>query len=206
MPNAAIISANTELVRFFELELLMCGFTCSVYKSLLSLSDNTEIIFFDKDTATQSDMSDYDVPIIYVSSDSSKEISDDIILSWPTDISDIHRVLISAADDFKKIPMPAAPNTFEAIYIIDRENRIVALGERHIRLSKTEFLVLCELCAFGGKAVSRQHIMKLLGADDGNISDVYICALRKKLELPIGKRIIFTQRGVGYHTNLKMIE
>ncbi len=206
MPRAAIISANTELIRFFELELLMCGYTCSVHKSLVSFSENTEIIFFDKDTATQSDILNYDVPIIYVSSESVKEISEDIILSWPTDISDIHRALISAVDDTKKIPILTDLNTSKAIYVIDRENRIVALGEIYIKLSKSEFLVLCELCSFGGKTVSRQHIMQLLGADDGNISDVYICALRKKLELPAGKRIIFTQRGVGYYTNLKMIE
>ena len=45
--------------------------------------------------------------------------------------------------------------------------------------------------------------MELLEASDGNISDVYICRLRKKLEGNTKQRLIFTDRGEGYRTVLR---
>ena len=55
-----------------------------------------------------------------------------------------------------------------------------------------------------GEIISRERIMGLLGADDGNISDVYICHLRKKLDEKLGRKLIITERGKGYRTNLRL--
>ncbi len=209
MPRAAIISANTELVRFFELELFMCGFACIEYKNPVALSDDIDVIISDKDTVNQNGIQNSNIPTIFVTSGIPlNETEEGIVLSWPADISDIRNALMWAVGGTyaKKIPMHKDIHASDAIYVIDRQNYVIALGERHVKLSKTEFMLLNELCVHNGRTVSRQNIMKLLGAEGGNISDVYICALRKKLELSTGKRLIFTDRGVGYHTNLKMIE
>ena len=54
------------------------------------------------------------------------------------------------------------------------------------------------LCDNANEAVSREDMNKLFGAEDGNIAEVYICKLRKKLEEPLGKRLIYTVRSKGY--------
>ena len=46
--------------------------------------------------------------------------------------------------------------------------------------------------------VRRETLMEILGAEKGNISDVYVCLLRKKLEQLCECHVILTVRGVGY--------
>ena len=79
------------------------------------------------------------------------------------------------------------------------------MGNKHIRLTKSEFNILEALCGANGQTVPREKIMEILGAENGNISDVYVCRLRQKLEVSEGKRLIFTERGKGYRTTLKML-
>ena len=52
--------------------------------------------------------------------------------------------------------------------------------------------------------VRRDELMRLFGAEKGNIADVYISRLRKKLEDPHGPRIIETVRGEGYRLKVKI--
>ena len=69
---------------------------------------------------------------------------------------------------------------------------------RNISLSDYEMRLLVRLCRNNDEAVSREELNLLLGAESGNIADVYICRLRKKLEEGDGKRVIFTVRSKGY--------
>ena len=66
------------------------------------------------------------------------------------------------------------------------------------QLSDHEIKLLGRLCESSGESVSREELNRLLGADSGNIADVYICRLRRKLESGDGKRVIFTVRSAGY--------
>ncbi len=209
MPNAAIVSANKELIRFFELELGICGYTASEHKSCTAVDGDADIIFLDTETINQSITMHKNLPIVYVSSEYlNEEIKGELYLSWPAALSDVRRSLAFALKDREKSPelLNVAVSQSNAVYVIDRERCIVEIAERHIRLSKNEFLLLCELCSVSPQILSRDRIMNLFGAVDGNISDVYICSLRKKLEAPIGKKIIFTHRGRGYRTDIKMLE
>ena len=71
-------------------------------------------------------------------------------------------------------------------------------GETKISLSENEHKVLKLLCDNRGEIVEREQIYSLLGAEEGNMGDVYICHLRKKIDNKLGLKLIYTIRGKGY--------
>jgi DNA-binding response OmpR family regulator len=80
----------------------------------------------------------------------------------------------------------------------DRNKNLVCVNNRKYILSDTEYKILTLLCKSPQEAISREKIQGLLENEKSNIGDVYICRLRKKLEEPLGQRLIFTVRGKGY--------
>ena len=84
------------------------------------------------------------------------------------------------------------------------KNDRVRIGKTEIKLSPDEATVLKALSKAEGY-VSRDDLNRLLGHEDkcGNLVDVYICRLRKKLEKVLGYRVISTVRGVGYKSERK---
>ena len=78
------------------------------------------------------------------------------------------------------------------------EKNTVSIRARKIILSDTEYKILSVLCQNAQKTVLRETIQELFENGSGNITDVYICKLRKKLEEPQGQRLIFTVREKGY--------
>lgn len=204
--NVAIVSLNKELVRFFELEIK--GMNCNV--TVLSQGkgnfDGYDIIFLDGDTVKDTNDT-YSCPVVVVSS-KYDGTPDMFLLPWPTPISMIRKICnhyVYRSDDEQE-SQKAQKSALNKVYISDRENGIVIIENFRIRLTKTELALLELLCHAGTEAVSREKIMETLGAQDGNISDVYICHLRKKLETPLGKRLIFTERQKGYRTVLQISE
>ena len=71
-------------------------------------------------------------------------------------------------------------------------------GDQMIPLSDNEYKVLSLLCENRREVVEREKIYAELGAEDGNMGDVYICHLRKKLDNRLGLKLIYTVRGKGY--------
>ena len=84
----------------------------------------------------------------------------------------------------------------------DPESREVARGGEIIRLTAREGALFEMLLRRQGKVVSRSEIQARIWEDSfdlsTNIIDVYINALRKKLDSGGRERIIQTVRGVGY--------
>ncbi len=71
-------------------------------------------------------------------------------------------------------------------------------GDERIPLSDNEYRVLSILCDNRCEIVEREKISALLGAEDGNMGDVYICHLRRKIDNKLGLKLIYTIRGKGY--------
>ena len=68
-------------------------------------------------------------------------------------------------------------------------------------LTRTEFAILECLIRSKGRIVTRDHIAEVVWGDRGtsdNNLDVFIQFLRHKVELPGSRRLIYTERGVGY--------
>jgi two-component system OmpR family response regulator len=84
--------------------------------------------------------------------------------------------------------------------ILDLRARRCARGGTEVELSQREFDLLAELLANPGKAMAKDELMhRVWGADlDPNIVEVYIGYLRKKVDIPFGRRSIETVRGFGY--------
>lgn len=72
-----------------------------------------------------------------------------------------------------------------------------------IRLTRTEFRLLVELAAAGGRVVTREELLqRVWGYDyfgDTRLLDVHIRRLRRKIEPnPDDPALVLTVRGVGY--------
>lgn len=81
---------------------------------------------------------------------------------------------------------------------VDEKSSSALWGEQKIPLSDNEYRVLALLCENRGEIVERERIYSLLGAEDGNMGDVYICHLRRKIDNKLGIKLIYTIRGKGY--------
>lgn len=80
----------------------------------------------------------------------------------------------------------------------DSEKKAAVYGNERIPLSDNEFKILDLLCRNRGETVTRKEISDVIGAGQGNMGDVYICFLRKKIEGKLGLKLIYTVRGTGY--------
>ncbi len=103
-------------------------------------------------------------------------------------------------DDKEDIPAVSAEAKRDGIEIKPCEGKVIANG-RTISLSDTEYSLFSLLFERRGTPVSRKEISAALfpeAADASNVCDVYIHYLRKKIEVPLGTRLILTLRGKGY--------
>jgi DNA-binding response OmpR family regulator len=71
-----------------------------------------------------------------------------------------------------------------------------------VQLTRTEFLLLQTLTESSGKPVTRQKLLEAVWGEDrsvhSNTLDVFINALRAKVDAPFHSSLIRTVRGVGY--------
>jgi len=85
---------------------------------------------------------------------------------------------------------------------IDPSTRIVTRAGHQVELTAREFDVLEVLARNAGQLVSRAQLLGEVWGEhpDGspNVVDVYVGYLRRKLEHPVGRRLIRTVRGKGF--------
>ncbi len=90
-------------------------------------------------------------------------------------------------------PLPSAEEPF----LLSEDSKTVSLGDFSVTLTPAEWDILRHLYDRRGELVPREELADLLGGG-GNSVEVYICHLRRKLEKPLGRRLIATVRGRGY--------
>ncbi|MEU1672380.1 response regulator transcription factor [Streptomyces roseifaciens] len=85
---------------------------------------------------------------------------------------------------------------------VDPDAKQVWRGDTEIPLTAREFAVLEQLALRAGQVVSKavilEHVWDFAYDGDPNIVEVYIRTLRRKLDIPFGRRSITTVRGAGY--------
>jgi len=94
----------------------------------------------------------------------------------------------------------ASPTYEVCDLLINETNRTVRRGSTDIPLTKTEFELLQTLARHAGTVFSKTQLLSLVwGFEgyDGNLVEVHVSALRRKLEAH-GRRLIHTERGEGY--------
>jgi DNA-binding response OmpR family regulator len=86
--------------------------------------------------------------------------------------------------------------------VVDPAARTVTRGGREVELTRREFELFETLARNAGIVLSRERLLELVwGYDwpaDGNVVDVFVSYLRRKLEAGGEPRIIQTVRGVGF--------
>lgn len=91
---------------------------------------------------------------------------------------------------------------FGNLEIVPDEGKVLRDGTE-VKLTKTEFRLLCELAQNPGRVFSRESLLdKVWGYDyfgDGRLVDVHVRRLRTKVEAdPANPRHVVTVRGLGY--------
>ncbi|MFI9383233.1 response regulator transcription factor [Kutzneria sp. NPDC052558] len=85
---------------------------------------------------------------------------------------------------------------------LDPAKRIVRRAGQAVRLTTKEFAVLECLMRNGGEVVAKFEILEqawdMAYRGEPNIVEVYMRALRRKLDVPFGRHTIETVRGIGY--------
>ncbi|TDC67171.1 response regulator transcription factor [Actinomadura sp. GC306] len=96
----------------------------------------------------------------------------------------------------------AAPTIVLGDLTVDPAARRVHRGDVEVELTAKEFSVLEHLASNAGLVVSKSQILEavwdLAYEGDPNIVEVYVSALRRKLDVPFGRKSITTVRGAGY--------
>ena len=88
-----------------------------------------------------------------------------------------------------------APTASAPVWTV--QDGVVTVAGKVVPMTPAERDILTYLYARRGETVTREELSALLGGG-GNIVDVYVCRLRSKIEKPLGRRIIWTVRGIGY--------
>jgi len=107
------------------------------------------------------------------------------------------------AADVKRALFSEEKNTEAAPTLtVDKKRGVAHYGKLSVSLTETETKLLVLLYENQGKAVTNEEIVRRVfdgkTVENSNAAAVYVNYLRKKLDERIGKRLIFSVRGVGY--------
>ena len=195
-----IISKSRELSRFFELEAERFGFAVTVCDSSVEDLSGFDMALIDLDGL-------HKMPtllskrVVLISDSDLSDTSDSAAvkrIAYPVSLDTLDGIYRELAYGDIELTVARSENASDKIYFYRSYENTVRYKERNIQLSDHEMKILERLCSNACEPVSREELNLLLGAQKGNISDVYICRLRQKLEADDGKRIIFTVRSKGY--------
>ncbi len=84
---------------------------------------------------------------------------------------------------------------------LDPATRDCYRGDQRIELTVREFSLLQQLLSANGAAVEKRALLDAVWGtdpDDANVVEVYVGYLRKKVDVPFGRKTLVTVRGVGY--------
>lgn len=198
-PLAALLFGDREYSEMLRYELLSCGF------EIAKNEKEADIILTEEEFLPY--INEEKLAIVFMRYGFENPERDENILAFPYVFStkELRKKLKSLFWELVMIPSgktsASVPDKIEIVMLPDKKSALV--GGETVSLSKTEWKML-SLLTLGekkGMAISREELEEAIGHDSekgGNIVDVYICRLRRKIEFPIGRRLIFTVRGSGY--------
>ncbi|MGN2639135.1 winged helix-turn-helix domain-containing protein [Nocardia takedensis] len=165
---------------------------------------------------------DHDVPIIVISSRddthdvvAALEAGADDYVTKPFEIKEIsarmralRRRARLTADRESGTREVVLESDAEIPLILDRDGGAVRRGDEEIRLTITEFRLLCELAETPGRVLSRDVLLERVWDEgffgDERIVDVHMRRLRTKIERdPSAPSLVVTVRGLGYRLDIQ---
>ena len=201
-----IFSNDSRFLRMLELELNSLGI--DVVNNEL-FTDNIErgwfsVVDLDTDEVPKLEHIENSEKVIYFSKKEEynfkdKMISNSVFFKRPFSMSDFLDVFkIIKTDNDTKSRSSHSLSSKQTILIINDADKTAIWGDVKISLSENEYRVLSYLYENRNSIIDRKTLNSLFDAKDGNIGDVYICHLRKKIDHRLGIKIIYTIHGKGY--------
>lgn len=198
---------------FLEVERLGADVCVGEYRSLTTSEDCRRFVIADLDNYSDAELDRIDASCTLIGFSSKDEYempstarACNVFLHRPFLVSDLLGIISeSDSSGFWRIDGSAQTSARQRsknnVLRVNPERRCAVWGNREISLSDNEYKVLEFLCARRGTLVTRRELDAILGVDCGNMSDVYICHLRAKLDNKLGLKLICTVRGKGYILN-----
>lgn len=189
-----IISSQEQMRSFFRLEALNFDFSVECFEKFEKIHNDLseyDLAIIDRDTVKHSPLNTAKREITVSACGNEADIE------YPISIAELKKIYNGLIVD-KTVAESKNENKDTKIVFYNDEKNIVSVGQRKYILSDMEYKILTLLCRNSQKLVLREEIQELFENENSNIGDVYICKLRKKLEEPLGQRLIFTVRGKGY--------
>ncbi len=188
-----ILTDNKTLTEVLKNEIEQMGL-CSTYSA--SEADENDIFIVDRIKIKTSGIPTKNILYIADTYEDDSEVKAKHKLRRPFSFSEFNRIILEMVYNIS--PNENVIFSRNPIEITIETGGIIFNG-RSIDLTKNELLIFSELWKEKGKAVSREHLENISGANkDGNMVTVYINRLREKLSAVTDKRVIKTIRGGGY--------
>jgi len=212
MSNIALICRNKRLARLLELELSSADtLIYTVTDTLLPAElyrqiERAELVIYDADYYP-SDMSFVEttpLPFAVFSKTPIYNTPKNVIAFFerPFDMkffTERIKTLVITSEMLTVLPSNAQDDNNIRL---DPFSKQAFIGEHTVKFSPREFDLFSFLYQNRGKTVLREDVLKAVWGEnyDGknNVDNVYINYIRKKLDEPLGKKIIYTVRGKGY--------
>ena len=192
MNDIAICGKDTRFCRMLELELQALGYT--VVRD--PRSGRFRLWIIDLDTVAPSSAERL---YLGITRDKAKQNDEQralcqVIFQRPFSMNDFRQEVVRLLS-----PEQTVAHTAHIPSMLSHTPHGFELDGEPLTLTDTEEQVLQALYDRRGETVSRRELCALLGNESNDkLADVYICLLRKKLEVNGNPRLLFTVRGVGY--------
>lgn len=210
-----VISQDARFARMIELELKgvfgeVKTVTQTVNPMALKLeTDNCDLVIFDSDSfgGDMSVVGDIKKQAVILSYKELTDVPENVkcVIKRPFLPEELSSVVGECASSFTDAEFDIKLKAVENIEL-DHYSKQARIGDMTVKFSPKEFSLLCLLYKNYGKVVSRKVVLDTLWGKDydenNNVDNVYINYLRKKLDEPLGIKLIHTVRNQGYMLSL----
>ena len=203
MTDVNIVSTDARFCRLLELEVKRLGLSSQISDAPIA---DSKLCLMDGDTCTTPLPSSQTLLLLF-GGKNNKEPMPHVTASFskPFLVTELRRTLLDCLSHQQQMPektdRPKAPPKYDpqgARLVIHHKTKTATVsGGEPVKLSDTEYKLLCRLREYGKKPLSAADASDILGDTESNKFNVYICYLRRKLERG-NLRLIRTVRGKGY--------
>ena len=210
MKKIAILSSDPIISRFFELEASALGFNVSCFDNTYSIIDEYDFVITDKKYFLSAvNKFSCKIGVVIRDGESDQEqlpdaMLDSVSITWPPSIKELKGVFSNIISNTFSNPNADAVNKHNIIFYYEEEPCVIWYRDKKIVLTQSEAKLFYLLCSAEGKTVSKEEINSLFDSEKGNIGEVYIHHLRRKLEEPFSTKVIHTVRAKGYWIDVKL--
>lgn len=202
--RVAVISQNTALIEFFRLEALFCGCPVQVMSEPPTTLAGLDRVILDVRVGyCATEHPACRVAAVVYDGEERLPFHTDAVWEWPVPIREVRQFFEGISEWRETNADPVSENPI--IYILSESQRQLLYRNRTVTLTPHGWRLLLCLGEHSGETVPRELLAETLGEEKGNMTDVYVHHLRKKLEEPFGIRLIRTVRGLGYRLDARVV-